>query len=124
MGGWVGGWVGRWVIVWSSAPTSVLMSSTKRFETEAKAADLAPGRAPSAAAFSRASARATISRATALVEVESTWRCMGDAWEMHGRCMGLQPGCMGLQRVGVGVGEGEGACEGRKGVRWGAGVPA
>ena len=78
--------VGRWVIVWSSAPTSVLMSSTKRFETEAKAADLAPGRAPSAAAFSRASARATISRATSLVEVESTWRCMGDAWEMHGRC--------------------------------------
>ena len=49
--------------------------------------------------------------------LEMHGRCMGDAWEM-------QPGCMGLQRVGVGVGEGEGACEGRKGVRWGAGVPA
>ena len=97
--------MGRWVIVWSSAPTSVLMSSTKRFETEAKAADLAPGLAPSAAAFSRASARATISRATALVEVESTWGCIG-----------LQPGYIGLQRVGVDVGEGKGACEGRQGV--------
>ena len=44
--------------------------------------------------------------------------------EIHGRCVGLQPGYMGLQRWRVGVGEGEGACEGRKGVRCGAGVPA
>ena len=48
------------------------MSSTKRFETDAKAADLAPGLV-SAAAFSRASASATISRETALDEAESTW---------------------------------------------------
>ena len=44
----------KWAVVWLSAPTSALMSSTKRLETDAKAADLAPGRAPSAAAFSRA----------------------------------------------------------------------
>ena len=49
----------KWAVVWLSAPTA-LMSSTKRFETDAKAA-VAPGRA-SAAAFSRLGQRDDLAR--------------------------------------------------------------